>query len=313
MIAAASSPARSYAAQTPRLGLDYRKAFTYLESRRRCGMSLTVGSGPLARNPAGRFNFEIDRSRALVLWDPVPQRVRAMVEGETVVDSRRAVLLHETGHLPVYYFPEEDLRSDLVEPSTHVTHCPHKGEASYLSVRVGERHLPNAIWAYRDPLESASFLAGHVALVWSSFDEWFVEDEQAFGHPRDPYSRIDVSRTTRQVRIMRDGELLADSRRAKVLFETALPPRYYLPADDVRTELLVPSSKRTRCAYKGSAVHWHVRVGDRLHDDLVWSYPTPEHDAEPVRDLFAFYNERVDLELDGEREERPRTQWSRGD
>jgi uncharacterized protein (DUF427 family) len=276
-------------------------------------MSLTVGSGPLGRSPAGRFNFEIDRSHALILWDPVPQRVRAIVEGETVLDSRRAALLHETGHLPVYYFPEEDLRSDLVEDSTHITRCPHKGQASYWSVRVGKRHLPNAIWAYREPIESASFLAGHVALAWGAFDEWFVEDEQAFGHPRDPYSRIDVYRTTRHVRVMRDGELLADSWRAKVLFETGLPPRYYLPASDLRTELLVPSSRRTRCAYKGSASHWHVRVGERVLDDLVWSYPAPQHDAEPVRDLFCFYNERVDLELDGELAERPRTQYSRDD
>jgi uncharacterized protein (DUF427 family) len=109
------------------------------------------------------------------------------------------------------------------------------------------------------------------------------------------------------------GELLADSRRTKVLFEAALPPRFYFPPDDVRTELLVASSKRTRCAYKGSAAHWHVQLGDRLVEDLVWSYPDPQHDAEPVRDLFAFYNERVDLEIDGDLGERPVTQWSRED
>jgi uncharacterized protein (DUF427 family) len=276
-------------------------------------MSLTVGSGPFSKHPAGRFNIEIDRSRATMLWDPVPQRVRAIVEGKTIVDSRRSVLLHETGHLPVYYFPEEDLRSELLEPSARVTRCPHKGEASYWSVRVGERHVPDAVWAYREPVESASFLVGHVALHWGSFDEWFVEDEQVFGHPRDPYSRIDVYRTTRHVRIKRDGHLLADSRRAKVLFETGLPPRYYLPPEDVSTELLVPSSRRTRCAYKGSATHWHVRVGERLYQDLAWSYPLPQHDGEPVRDLLCFYNERVDLELDGELVERPRTQYSRDD
>jgi uncharacterized protein (DUF427 family) len=276
-------------------------------------MSLTVGSGPLGRNPAGRFNVEIDRSGAVMLWDPVPQRVRAIVEGHTLVDSRRAVLLHETGHLPVYYFPEDDLRSDLVEPSAHVTRCPYKGQARYWSVRIGDRHVPNAVWAYPEPVEAASFLVGHVALHWGAADEWFVEDEQVFGHPRDPYSRIDVYRTAQHVRVMRDGEVLADSRRAKVLFETALPPRYYLPAEDVRTELLVPSSMRTRCAYKGSAAHWHVRVGGRLYEDLVWSYSDPDHDAEPIRDLLAFYNERVDIELDGERRERPRTPYSRDD
>jgi uncharacterized protein (DUF427 family) len=96
-----------------------------------------------------------------------------------------------------------------------------------------------------------------------------------------------------------------------MLCEAALPPRYYVPAEDVRTDLLVPSPTRTRCAYKGSASYWHLELGGRRHDDLVWSYPCPQHDAAPVRDLLAFFNERVDLEVDGELGERPRTQWSR--
>ena len=276
-------------------------------------MALTAANGPFSRHPVGRFNLEIDRSRAVLFWEPVPQRVRALVADETIADSKRMMLLHETGHLPVYYFPQDDIRSDLVEQSEHTTRCPHKGTARYWSVRVGDRQVPNAIWAYPEPLESASFLAGYVALDWDSFDEWFVEDEQAFGHPRDPYARIDVYSTTRHVRVLRDGVVLADSRRAKVLFETVLPPRYYFPADDVRTELLEPSSTKSRCAYKGSASYWHVRVGDRRVEDLVWSYPDPQHDGEPVRDLFCFFNERVDLELHREVQDRPQTQYSRDD
>src|SRR5437763_14175840 len=106
-------------------------------------MSLTVGTGPFAKKPAGRFNIDIDRSRAVILWDPVPHRVRAIFAGETVVDSLDAVLLHETGHLPVYYFPEKDLRADLLEPSDKTTTCPHKGEAGYRTVRVGRRTAPD--------------------------------------------------------------------------------------------------------------------------------------------------------------------------
>ena len=277
-------------------------------------MSLTVGTGPLGKEPLGRFNFEVDPpTGSVLLFDPVPQRIRAILAGETVVDSRSAKLLHETGHLPVYYFPDGDVRFELLEPSDRRTHCPHKGEASYWSVRVGDRVARDAVWAYRDPIEPARFLAGHVAFYWDRVDEWLAEDEQLFGHPRDPYSRIDVYPTSRHVRVLRDGEVLADTRRAKVLFETALPPRYYIPAEDVRTELLAPSPTRTRCAYKGLASYRHVRVGGRVVEDLVWTYPDPQHDAEPVRDLLSFFNERVDLELDGEVEERPRTQWSRDD
>jgi uncharacterized protein (DUF427 family) len=275
-------------------------------------MSLTVGTGPLGPKPLGRFNFSVEpETGAAILFDPVPQRIRALVDGEAIVDSRRAELLHERGHLPVYYFPPDDVRMELLEQTQHTTHCPHKGDASYWSIKVGRRTIENAVWSYLRPKEPVSFIAGYMALYWNKVDEWFAEDEQLFGHPRDPYSRIDVYRTTRHVRVLLDGEVLADTRRAKVLFETGLPPRYYLPAEDVRLELLEPSSTRTRCAYKGSASYWHVRVGDRLEDDLVWSYPEPQHDAEPVRDLFCFFQERVDLELDDEVGERPETQWSR--
>jgi uncharacterized protein (DUF427 family) len=274
-------------------------------------MSLTVGTGPFSKSPAGRFNVRIETDGAVLFWDPVEYRVRGFFGGEAVVDSRRVMMLHETGHLPVWYFPEDDLRADLLEPSQKTTHCPYKGDASYRSIRVGSRVAPDAVWTYSDPIESARFLAAYAAFYWSALDEWFVEDEQEFGHPHDPYSRIDVYKTTRHVRVSIDGEVVAESRRVNVLFETALPPRYYFPADDVRTDLLVPSETKTRCAYKGSASYWHVRIGDTLHDDIVWTYADPRHDAELVRDQLCFFNERVDLELDGELCVRPRTQWSR--
>ena len=275
-------------------------------------MSLTVGKGPFADEPAGRFNLEIEPPTGAVLFfDPVPQRIRALFAGETVVDSKRAKLLHETGHLPVYYFPLEDVRTDLLERTDTHTHCPHKGEASYWSLTVGARSAPDAVWGYEEPIEPASFLRGHVAVYWHVPDEWFAEDEQLFGHPRDPYSRIDVYRTSRRVRVAVGGEVVAESVRTRALFETGLPTRYYFPPEDVRLDLLDPSPKRTRCAYKGSASYWHVRAGGELHDDLAWTYPDPQHDAEPVCDLIAFFNERVDLDVDGEAQDRPRTQWSR--
>jgi uncharacterized protein (DUF427 family) len=273
-------------------------------------MSLTMGTGPFGPRAEGVFNAQIDAPGAVLFWDPIPHRIRAIFAKETIVDSTNVKMLHETGHLPVYYFPEEDLRADLLEPSDKTTHCPFKGEATYRSLRVGERVAPDAVWAYREPIESAPFLAGHAALVWEAIDEWFVEDEQAFGHPRDPYSRIDVYPTARRVRVLLDGEVLADSHRAMILFESALPPRYYLPAEDVRMELLEASSTKTRCAYKGSASYWHVRLGDTVHEDIVWTYRQPQHDADRVRDLLCFYNERVDIEVEGKPLGRPVTEFS---
>jgi uncharacterized protein (DUF427 family) len=274
-------------------------------------MSLTAGTGPFGKRPAGRFNFEPNPPGATLFWEQVPQRVRAFVAKQPIVDSRRAHLLHETGHLPVYYFPTEDVRWDLLEQSERRTHCPWKGEASYWSIRVGQRHVPDAVWAYREPIEDATFIGGHVALDWSSIDEWFVEEAQAFGHPRDPYHRIDVYPTLQHVRVLVEGQQVAESRTALALFETGHPTRYYLPAEDIRWEMLEPSPTKTRCAYKGSASFWHVRIGEILHEDVFWTYRDPQHDAEQVRDRISFFQERSDLELDGGREERPVTQWSR--
>ena len=247
----------------------------------------------------------------VTVWtEPCAKRVRAFVGDVAVADSTTTLLLFEKKHRPIYYFPPEDVRTDLLEPSTKSTRCPHKGEASYRSIRVGDRFEPDAVWSYPKPIAPAAFLAGHAAFYWGKLDEWWVEDEQVFGHPRDPYHRIDTYRTTRPVRVSVDGEVVAESTRAVALFESGLPPRFYLPAEDVRMELLEPSEKKTRCAYKGVASYWHVRAGDTLHEDLAWTYPEPERDALSIRDLICFFNERVDLEVDGEAQERPVTQWS---
>jgi uncharacterized protein (DUF427 family) len=275
-------------------------------------MGLTSGSGPFGARPAGRFNFTPDPPTGSVLYfDPVPYRLRGFFAGEAVFDTLDARLLYETGHLPVYYVPEENLRPDLLEASDKETHCPHKGVASYRSIRAGDRFEPDAVWTYREPIAPAAFLAGYAAFYWGKLDEWFVEDEQVLGHPRDPYSRIDTFRTTRPVRISVDGELVAESTRTVALFETGLPARFYLPSEDVRMELLEPSETETRCAYKGIASYWNVRVGDTLHPDLAWTYAEPDRDGQAIRDLICFFNERVDLEVDGSAQERPVTQWSR--
>lgn len=273
-------------------------------------MSLTVGTGPFAERRAGTFNADLAVPEALLYFDPYLPRVRALFEGETVADSTATSLLHESGRLPVFCFPPAGVRADLLEPSGRTEEMPGKGVVSYRSLSVGERTAADAAWVFEDPPPSASFLAGQLSFAWSAIDEWFTEDEQVFGHPRDPYCRVDVLKSTRHVRVSLEGECLADTRRAKILFETALPPRYYIPPEDVRTDLLVPSPTRWRCAYKGSAAYWNVRLGERLHEDLVWSFRDPQYDAKRVAAHFCFFTEHVDLELDGEPVERPRTRWS---
>jgi uncharacterized protein (DUF427 family) len=271
-------------------------------------MALTVGTGPFGQRPAGSFNFELPRTKGLIYFEDSPRRIRARLGGETVVDSRHAKLLHEHGHLPIYYFPADEVRMDLLVPSEKHTRCPYKGEASYWSVHAGGEVAEDAVWSYPEPLEGAPPLAGYLAFYWHTMDEWLEEDEQAIVHARDPYHRVDVLPTSRRVRVSLNGETLAETQRALALFETGLPTRWYIPRDDVRDDLLISSDTRTGCAYKGFASYWSV--GEE--EDLVWSYPDPRREVEPIRDYLAFFNERVDIEVDGELEERPVTQWSRG-
>jgi uncharacterized protein (DUF427 family) len=269
-------------------------------------MSLMIGTAPFGQHPGGAFNAQMPQRRGLLYLEDSPRRIRARFAGETVVDSRDVKLLHEHAHLPVYYFPEADVDTRLLEPTDHQTYCPFKGQARYWSVRVGDQVAENAVWSYPEPIDGAPPLAGYLAFYWSKMDEWLEEDEQAIVHPRDPYHRIDVLDTSRHVRVSIDGEVVAESRRARVLFETSLPPRWYFPPEDVRRDLLVASEKRTGCAYKGFASYWSV--GDE--DDVVWFYAEPRREAARIAGYLAFFNERVDLEVDGELQERPITQWS---
>jgi uncharacterized protein (DUF427 family) len=265
-----------------------------------------LGTGPFGQRPAGAFNRDMPERRGLILFEDSPRRIRGILAGETVVDSTRSKLLHEHGHLPIYYFPREDVRFDLLEPTDHHTRCPWKGEASYWSLRVGETLAENAVWGYPEPLDDAPPLADHVAFYWNKLDTWYEEDEEAIVHPRDPYHRVDVLQSSRHVIVRLGDEVLAESTRPLALFETGLPTRWYLPAEDVRMDLLSPSDKRTGCAYKGFASYWSL--GDE--EDLVWTYRSPRRGMEEIKDLLCFFNERVDLSVDGVVEERPETQWS---
>jgi uncharacterized protein (DUF427 family) len=273
-------------------------------------MSLTVGTGPLGPRPAGTFSFELPEREGLLYLEPSRRWIRARFAGETIVDSRHPTLLHEHGRLPVYLFPEEEVRMDLLEQSERLSRSETKGETRWWTLASGDRVAENAAWTYPDPPNAAASLEGLVGFEWDAMDEWYEEDERAIVHARDPYHRVDVLDTSRQVRVSLNGELLAETRDARVLFETGLPPRWYMPLDDVRQELLVPSDKRTGCAYKGFASYWSVRIGDELTEDLVWTYREPRPEAERIAGYAAFFNERTDIEVDGELEERPITPWS---
>jgi uncharacterized protein (DUF427 family) len=242
--------------------------------------------------------------------EPSPRWVRVEVNGTTIADSKRTLLLRETNNRPVYYFPQEDVRMDLLEPTDRSTYCPYKGDASYWTIRVGDRVEENAVWGYLAPLPQGAPIKGYVAFYWNKVDRWLEEAEQIYAHARDPYHRVDVLDSTRHVRVVVNGETVADTRRPRLLFETTHPTRYYIPREDVRLDLLTATDKHTRCPYKGEASYWTANVGGAALPDIVWSYPDPIAECPRIKDYLCFFNEKVDVYVDDELQERPITAWS---
>jgi uncharacterized protein (DUF427 family) len=246
-------------------------------------------------------------SRGRVRVEPCAKRVRTYVDGELVADSRRPYLVWEGPHYPTYYFPLADVQAEL-EPTGRSEHSPSRGTGDRYDVVVKSRTVPGAATRYADsPLEE---LRDAVRLDWPAMDEWLEEDEPVYTHARDPYSRVDILASSLHVRVEVDGVTLADSHSPRILFETGLPPRYYLPLSDLRQDLLRHSELVTHCPYKGAASYFTVEVDGRTYPDLVWLYRTPFPESQKIAGLACFYNEKVDLYLDGELQERPRTHFS---
>lgn len=261
-------------------------------------MSLTLGSGPLASNTPGRFNFSLDQApKHRILFEDYPRRMRALVDGHTVLDSTRGKLLHESNMRAVYYAPVDDFDRDVLVASDHHTHCPFKGDASYWWLKVGERELENAVWHYPEPLAEAPWLEGYAALYWNKADLWLCEDEPVRGHMRDPYHRVDVMESSRHVTVKVHGHTVAQCDRPKMVFETSVPPRAYLLRADVLPGVLEPSETTTRCPYKGDATYWHVRTPAGLAEDAAWSYETPLPDAGKAIGHVSFAGDDVEVEV----------------
>jgi uncharacterized protein (DUF427 family) len=235
-----------------------------------------------------------------VRFEPSPKRVRVLLGETPLADSLAPGLVFETGLRPVYYFPREDVRMDLLERTDHRTHCPWKGDASYWSIRADGRIVENAVWGYEAPIAAIPEIRFRLAFHWNRVDHWLEEDEEIFGHARDPYVRVDVRPSSRRVRVRLDGRVVADTRRALFLFETGHPTRYYIPPADAAMELLTPTERRTVCPYKGTASYWSLTVGERTQADAVWSYLDPLSDCPRIKGYLCFYPDKVDhIEVEG--------------
>jgi uncharacterized protein (DUF427 family) len=247
-----------------------------------------------------------DQPRSQV--EPGHKRVRVMFGGEIIADTIRPLLVWEKPYYPTYYFPAADVRRDLLSPAGVSERSPSRGDAERLTVRVGDRTAEAAV-GYREtsPVDE---LAGTLTFDWAAMDHWFEEDEEVFVHARDPYTRIDALHSSRHVRVTVDDVEIADSIRPVILFETGLPARYYLPKTDVRMGLLVPTDSESECPYKGTARYWSVVLDGEVHPDLAWGYDAPLPESAPIAGLIAFYNEKVDIVVDGVPQAQPKTVFS---
>jgi uncharacterized protein (DUF427 family) len=246
--------------------------------------------------------------RGRIRIEPGAKRVRAYLGGEVVADTVHPMLVWEIPYYPAYYFPVADVRADALDPDGGTVHSPSRGDATTFTVTAGGKSVPGAAWRFEDsPIEELRDL---IRIDWAAMDAWFEEDEEVFVHPRDPYTRVDILPSSRHVEVQIDGITIADTRNARLLFETGLPVRYYIPKTDVRLDLLTRTDTVTHCPYKGQAEYWSVRAGDRVHEDFAWSYPAPLPESERVIGLVSFYNEKVDIFVDGIHQERPKTKFS---
>jgi uncharacterized protein (DUF427 family) len=225
-------------------------------------MSLTTGRGPLSARPAGRFSVPVPERVAYI--EPFRRRVRAVKNGRTVIDSERVVLVHRAGRPPVYAFPVGD-----------VPGADADGESGGVAV-VPEPDTP-----------------GYVTVEWNAVDAWFEEDEEVFGHPRNPYHRIDCLHSGRKLRVEVHEATLVDCSRTLAVYETALEPRLYVDRSSVRMDLLRSSDTRTYCPYKGTATYWTARIGRETVTDIAWSYEDPLPESLPLRGFLSFDETRV--------------------
>ncbi len=235
--------------------------------------------------------------------EPVPRRIRGYAADRLVFDTVRARYVWLWPGYPQYCVPREDIADgSLLDEGRTV--ALRAGKARRHTLRLGSLTRRGAAWEWGD--DAPRGIAGHVTFRWEAIDAWFEEDEQVFVHPRSPYTRVDALRSGRGVRVVLDGVLLADAPSSVMVFETGLPTRYYLDRVYLDWTRLQPTDTVTSCPYKGrTSGYWSVTTEKATYPDLAWSYDFPTRQVTPIAGLVAFYNEKVDLYLDGRPLPRP--------
>lgn len=240
--------------------------------------------------------------------------VRAYVGGTAVVESTAPVLFYEDSFpVPGYAFARSDVRTDLLRPNPegpagwHYFFLPKGPVAQWFDLEVEGRLIPHAAWIRDD-----SAMQDLLIFSWQPgvLDRWLEEDEEVTVHPRDPHKRVEALASSRHITVSVGGVILGDSSRPVLLFETDLPTRYYLPPEDVQFSALTSSANKSVCPYKGEADQYWSVIGVPEAENVAWSYSAPLPAVEKVVGRVAFYNEMVDITVDGVIMDRPVSPFS---
>ncbi|KAK4561098.1 hypothetical protein LTR86_005053 [Recurvomyces mirabilis] len=248
---------------------------------------------------------------------PTPRLIQLLFNGLYIVKTTDARYVWEHPFYPQFYVPAQALhdasKSGQLTVTDGETYQSDNGNTigKQLILKVGERTIDKTVSFDPALAGSAKDLAGLVKIDFDSVDQWFEEASPIFVHPKDPFKRIEIIQSTRPIRVLIDGQQVAKTTTSQHLYETGLPARFYLPMTDVDPAVLRPSKTKTKCPYKGEAEYYSVEVNGKLHEDVVWYYNRPTIESAQVVSLLCFYNEKVDIELDGKILERPKTHFGK--
>lgn len=249
-----------------------------------------------SRDPKTALQPRMPDAPRLVNVLATPKRIRTWLGDRLIADSRHALTLRANHFLPVYYFPPDDVDQTALRPTDYPVEQPDLGRAQLVwDVVIDDDRRDAVAWSYTTPPDSVSALAGAIAFDFKRMSRWMEEGEPVLVHPRDPYARVDVLDGDRLIEVMVRGRTVAQSSRTRLLIETHLPVRYYIPKADIDMTLFKPSPLRTRCPYKGEASYWNATIDDVMIENIAWSYEDPLPEVSRIGGLLCFYNDRVDM------------------
>jgi len=243
-------------------------------------------------------------------FGPSLRWVRVYFNNQLIAESKKMMLLRESDHLPIYYFPKQDVQMDYLRPSDHTAHSDRKGDGIFWHVQVGDKSAKDAAFTFQNPPGNGLKLEDYIAFEWGKMDAWFEEDEEIFVYTRDPHKRVDVIQSSRHIKVVIDGITVGDTKRPWLLFETGLPIRYYMPKHDVRMDLLERTDTVTHCPYKGDAHLYSIKIGDTRHEGFAWIFRFPTLECTRIQGLVGFFNEKLDIYEDDILLPQPKTVWS---